>query len=75
MVRLLSALALFTAADIQNAKCQVGCRWAGYDDGEARKEHCACLDFKDFSAVTAEKKAPLNGRIFFGDESSVLEDE
>lgn len=55
--------ACISAAELQaavmNAKCDTGCRWAGYSYGYFRDPDCQCVDKREFSRITEETKIRL----------------
>lgn len=55
-------LLCLTAADLLSARCDTGCKWAGYDGGYALEKQCVCLEARDMESTTREKKMTLSSR-------------
>lgn len=56
MIEILLALNLL---DVKNAKCDVACKYMGYDSGYYQTENCLCYDTKEFEWSTTRKKTPI----------------
>ena len=55
-------LACLAVADVRSAKCDVACRWAGFDRGYYEGDRCACVEIRDFAQMTGEKRLNLNAK-------------
>mgnify|MGYP001607899480 CR=1 FL=1 len=60
--QLLVAAVCYSAADLLDARCQVGCLHAGYERGFHRENACWCVDRRDLRQTTGEKRLLVPGR-------------
>ena len=54
-IALVVAAVCYTAKDIRDAECAVGCRRAGYDSGFSKDDVCLCTDAQPYEKVTHKK--------------------
>ena len=63
----LAALACIGAQELLDARCEVACKFSGYDTGKFYVDRCECSDFKSLEILDKKLNVPVSGLIFRND--------